>query len=88
MKPRDNCIYTPLEIILNPIISHCGIKSEKSHQKMVFTVTTLSQVLTSALLCIFQYKYIRDWSLITGRGLQNGKIAGPKLFAPPPPKTG
>ena len=25
-----------------------------------------------------------DWSLITGRsGLQNGKIAGPKLFAPP-----
>ena len=28
----------------------------------------------------------RDWSLITGRGgLQNGKIAGPKLFAPPPP---
>ena len=29
---------------------------------------------------------LRDWSLITGRGgLQNGKIAGPKLFAPPPP---
>ena len=28
---------------------------------------------------------IRDWSLITGRGgLQNGKIAGLKLFAPPP----
>ena len=27
---------------------------------------------------------IRDWSLIMGRGgLQNGKIAGPKLFAPP-----
>ena len=29
---------------------------------------------------------IREWSLITGRwgrGLQNGKIAGPKLFAPP-----
>ena len=31
------------------------------------------------------YVNIRDWSLITGRGgLQNGKIAGPKLFAPPP----
>ena len=31
------------------------------------------------------YLCIRDWSLITGRGgLQNGKIAGPKLFAPPP----
>ena len=29
---------------------------------------------------------VRDWSLITGRGgLQNGKIAGPKLLAPPPP---
>ena len=30
--------------------------------------------------------HIRDWSLITGRGggLQNGKIAGLKLFAPPP----
>ena len=29
---------------------------------------------------------LRDWSLITGRGgLQNGKIAGPKLVAPPPP---
>ena len=27
---------------------------------------------------------IRDWSLITGR-LQNGKIAGLKLVAPPPP---
>ena len=34
---------------------------------------------------------LRDWSLITGRGvLQIGKIAVPKLFAPPPPplKTG
>ena len=31
---------------------------------------------------------LRDWSLITGRGgLQNGKIAGPKLFAPPPPPS-
>ena len=31
---------------------------------------------------------VRDWSLITGRGgLQNGKIAGPKLFAPPPQDT-
>ena len=30
---------------------------------------------------------LRDWSLITGRGgLQNGKIAGVKLFAPPPPQ--
>ena len=37
------------------------------------------------------YLTLRDWSLITGRGgggLQNGKIAGPKLFAPPPLKTG
>ena len=36
------------------------------------------------------YQVVRDWSLITGRGgLQNGKIAGLKLFAPPPPlKTG
>ena len=32
---------------------------------------------------------LRDGSLITGRGrLQNGKIAGPKLFASPPLKTG
>ena len=33
---------------------------------------------------------LRDWSLITGRGggLQNGKIAGPKLFAPPPSRQG
>ena len=31
-----------------------------------------------------QVGHVRDWSLITGRGgLQNGKIAGPKLFAPP-----
>ena len=29
--------------------------------------------------------FVRDWSLIMGRGgLQNGKIAGLKLFAPPP----
>ena len=29
--------------------------------------------------------FFRDWSLITGRGgLQNGKIADPKLFVPPP----
>ena len=27
---------------------------------------------------------VRDWSLIMGKGLQNGKITGPKLFAPPP----
>ena len=34
---------------------------------------------------LFTYT-LRDWSLITGRGggLQNGKIAGPKRFAPPP----
>ena len=32
-----------------------------------------------------QSHIVRDWSLITGRGgLQNGKIAGPKLFTPPP----
>ena len=31
---------------------------------------------------------LRDWSLITGRGkLQNGKIADPELFSPPPLKT-
>ena len=31
------------------------------------------------------FSSLRDWSLITGRGgLQNGKITGPKLFAPPP----
>ena len=31
-------------------------------------------------------KFIRDWSLITGRGgLQNGKMAGLKLLAAPPP---
>ena len=36
---------------------------------------------------------LRDWSLITGMGgggggggLQNGKIAGPTPFAPPPPR--
>ena len=30
---------------------------------------------------------LRDWSLITGRGgPQNGKIAGQKAFAPPPPQ--
>ena len=36
------------------------------------------------------YGGIRDWSLITGRGggLQNRKIAGPKLFAPPPSRQG
>ena len=35
--------------------------------------------------CVGAVNDIRDWSLITGRGgLQNGKIAGPKLFAPPP----
>ena len=34
---------------------------------------------------IMHIKGIRDWSLITGSGgLQNGKIAGLKLFAPPP----
>ena len=38
----------------------------------------ISKLLTALLM-------FRDWSLITGRGgLQNGKIAGPKLFAPPP----
>ena len=31
---------------------------------------------------------LRDWSLITGRGVQNGKIAGPKLSWAPPLKTG
>ena len=32
----------------------------------------------------------RDWSLITGRGggVENGKIAGPKHFVPPPLPTG
>ena len=37
------------------------------------------------IIDIVVYRSIRDWSLITGKGggLQNGKIAGPKLFAPP-----
>ena len=30
----------------------------------------------------------RDWSLITGRGLQNGKIVGPKLVVAPTPRPG
>ena len=34
---------------------------------------------------VVKVSLLRDWSLIRGRrGLQNGKIAGPKLFAPPP----
>ena len=34
------------------------------------------------------YKGVRDWSLIMGGGgLQNGKITGPKLFAPPHDKV-
>ena len=37
------------------------------------------------ILSVYGLCLLRDWSLITGRGgLQNGKIAGPKLFAPPP----
>ena len=46
-----------------------------------------------SIICLERYvrtdnrPVIRDRSLITGRGgLQNGKIAGPKLFAPPPPQ--
>ena len=40
------------------------------------------------LVKVMENKF-RDWSLITGRGgLQNGKIAGPKLFAPPPSRQG
>ena len=37
-----------------------------------------------------QFPALRDWSLITGTGggLQNGKIEGPKLFAPPPSRQG
>ena len=45
----------------------------------------------SLVLSTFVYicSLLRDWSLITGRGgLQNGKIAGPKLFAPPPSRQG
>ena len=38
-----------------------------------------------SIFSILDISRFRDWSLITGRGgLQNGKIAGPKLFAPPP----
>ena len=41
-----------------------------------------------ALFILFHHS-LRDWSLITGRGgLKNGKIAGPKLFAPPPSRQG
>ena len=42
-------------------------------------------MLSCKLTDSIKVKRLRDWSLITGRGgLQNGKIAGPKLFAPPP----
>ena len=41
--------------------------------------------MTAYSIAIVNISTVRDWSLITGRGgLQNGKIAGPKLFAPPP----
>ena len=44
----------------------------------------LHSVLPWAGHSLASHRKLRDWSLITGRGgLQNGKIAGPKLFAPP-----
>ena len=47
-----------------------------SHKSLSFFIHTT---------CKLFFILLRDWSLITGRGgLQNGKITGPKLFAPPP----
>ena len=43
-------------------------------------------LLVVVVVFLFFYKVIRDWSLITRKGgLQNGKIVGLKLCAPPPP---
>ena len=45
----------------------------------------LNNISRPSIIChTDQLFFLRDWSLIRGRGgLQNGKIAGPKLFAPP-----
>ena len=53
---------------------------DKDHQHLAVETQEVSILRSGCPLLL------RDWSLITGRGgLQNGKIAGPKLFAPPPP---
>ena len=57
-----------------------------SMQTNVYIVNFIDTYLYIIIFIIFtRFLLFRDWSLITGRGvLQNGKIAGPKLFAPPP----
>ena len=46
----------------------------------------IHDVITDGGVWILKNMRIGDQSLITGRGeLQNGKITGPKLFAPPTP---
>ena len=48
----------------------------------VSALSTTSEVVVLVSSCALLSAW--DWLLITGRGrLQNGKIVGPKLFAPP-----
>ena len=55
----------------------------------IFMVTKMTHNFLNTTVAKTDIRRVRDWSLITGRGgLQNGKIAGPKLFAPPALKTG
>ena len=76
-----------------PISEHCSFyfwTTQRRVNKDVLMSSSFIQLLKISRDQLgkqpMQKEYIvRDWSLITGRGgLQNGKIAGPKLFAPPP----
>ena len=61
----------------------------KSENEYIFHFLTYKKLVFYTRISSFSSEYylvIRDWLLSMGRGgLPNGKIAGPKLFVPPPP---
>ena len=63
----------PVEYGLNSFISRflCTVHFKAALQRFTYMIA-------------FNFNQLRDWSLMIGRGLQNGKITGSKLFAPPP----
>ena len=84
VQVRIDVYYMRIDVYYHPsmdIYPSVYIEGDRTGDTCVCKNSLTMEIFHVTCRCIV----VRDWSLITRRGgLQNGKIAGRKLFAPPP----
>ena len=86
-KNLNGVLNRPLDLLLI-VLSGRILRENIVSIKIIVTSPFYSTTQAQGLDYVTHYKDLtrcRDRSLIVVRGVQKGKIAGPKLFAPPPP---